>query len=215
MGLDIYVHRIKRNQLVSDNISEIREKLKEDSKESFSNEIWALYDALRKSKDNSLAEDNPTIYFDAYKSFINDLSNLNLFKRYTFLLDKFSKKVLSLDEVKDLLDYEVNTYYALEDAYFRKVNFIRRHFENLLVDEECLVDEADVANLVDICKLVLDNKGDTDFAMAHLPTQSGFFFGSTEYDDWYYHNVEDCIKQLTDLINSLEEGDKVLFSFSW
>ena len=29
-----------------------------------------------------------------------------------------------------------------------------------------------------------------------LPTQEGFFFGSTDYDEWYLHDIEDTIKQL-------------------
>lgn len=33
-----------------------------------------------------------------------------------------------------------------------------------------------------------------------LPTASGFFFGGTEYDEWYYKDVEYTEKKLTELI---------------
>lgn len=33
-----------------------------------------------------------------------------------------------------------------------------------------------------------------------LPTTSGFFFGGTEYDEWYYRDVEYTEKKLTELI---------------
>jgi len=42
-----------------------------------------------------------------------------------------------------------------------------------------------------LCKRVIENK---DLAAIHLPTESGFFFGSTEYDDWYYQDLTETIE---------------------
>lgn len=33
-----------------------------------------------------------------------------------------------------------------------------------------------------------------------LPTEEGFFFGSTEYDDWYIYNLDETIEQLNKAI---------------
>lgn len=74
-----------------------------------------------------------------------------------------------------------------EDAYFRKVNFIYKFFENVIQeDQTCIVTKQDIGDLIDYCELVLDHRGDENYAKAHLPTTSGFFFGSTEYNEDYY-----------------------------
>lgn len=41
---------------------------------------------------------------------------------------------------------------------------------------------------------------DTSLAEELLPTQSGFFFGGTEYDDWYYQDIVETIKTFEELL---------------
>lgn len=41
---------------------------------------------------------------------------------------------------------------------------------------------------------------DTSLAEELFPTQSGFFFGGTEYDKWYYQDLKDTIKLLEKLL---------------
>ena len=45
---------------------------------------------------------------------------------------------------------------------------------------------------------------DSQVAKMFLPTQDGFFFGSTQYDSWYKDDLEYTVKQLTKI---LEETD--------
>lgn len=45
-----------------------------------------------------------------------------------------------------------------------------------------------------------------------LPTTSGFFFGSTEYDQWYMQNIKDTIEILEPL---LEQNGDFYYSSSW
>ena len=45
--------------------------------------------------------------------------------------------------------------------------------------------------LLDDCKKVL---ADHSLASSLLPTQSGFFFGSTEYDEYYFGEIERTIE---------------------
>jgi hypothetical protein len=42
-----------------------------------------------------------------------------------------------------------------------------------------------------------------------LPPESGFFFGSTEIDEWYWNDIEHTIKMLEGLLNdeALKEYD--------
>lgn len=52
--------------------------------------------------------------------------------------------------------------------------------------------------------------------LAHelLPTQSGFFYGSTDYDQYYINDIEYTIKQLTAIIKEDPNGD-YYYQSSW
>ena len=49
-----------------------------------------------------------------------------------------------------------------------------------------------------------------------LPTQSGFFFGSTAYDEWYYYDVKYAEKIFGKLLKEFDEDNEVMFvDMSW
>lgn len=49
-----------------------------------------------------------------------------------------------------------------------------------------------------------------------LPTTSGFFFGSTDYDKYYFNDVEDCYNQMSNLLKDFDEENEVIFvEMSW
>ena len=78
-----------------------------------------------------------------------------------------------------------------EIGYFRKVNFLVKYFEDLGFDVEhqtpLQVDKEMIEELYSRCCKVLNNHEDAEEL---LPTCEGFFFGSTEYDEWYFKDVE-------------------------
>jgi hypothetical protein len=47
---------------------------------------------------------------------------------------------------------------------------------------------------------------DPSVAKVLLPTQEGFFFGSTDYDQYYFEDIEATEKMLTELLNEPEDG---------
>lgn len=101
----------------------------------------------------------------------------------------------------------------MESAYFRKVNFIYRYFGEKLVDESCIVTKAEIEDIIERCKKVL---ADHSLAKELLPTCDGFFFGSTDYDDWYFKDVEDCQKQMEKLLEDYDETTDVIWvDMSW
>lgn len=51
-------------------------------------------------------------------------------------------------------------------------------------------------------------------AASKLPTQSGFFFGSTEYDQYYVQDLQLTVKQLEPLLTEEGEGD-FFYHSSW
>lgn len=97
-----------------------------------------------------------------------------------------------------------------ESAYFRKVNFIYGYFGEKLVDESCIVTKAEIEDIIERCKKVL---ADHSLAQELLPTCDGFFFGGTEYNDWYFKDVEDCQKQMQKLLEDYDETTDVIWVY--
>lgn len=101
-------------------------------------------------------------------------------------------------------------------GYWRKANAIHRWFvENCQkgVDDCGTYDvhRIQLATLKETCERVL---GFRHLAETQLPTQSGFFFGGTDYDDGYYHDVENTLEIVT---RCLELSPEWEFSYhsSW
>ena len=87
---------------------------------------------------------------------------------------------------------------VLEAAYWRKANQIHKWFVNNVQDgkDDCgdyWVSRDDLEKLLGICKAVRETPS---LGEELLPTQSGFFFGGTEYDEWYMEDINSTIEQL-------------------
>lgn len=54
---------------------------------------------------------------------------------------------------------------------------------------------------------------DATTAIELLPTQEGFFFGSTDYDDWYVKHLRDTKEMLVSAL--AEPGDSFEYTSSW
>jgi hypothetical protein len=50
-----------------------------------------------------------------------------------------------------------------------------------------------------------------------LPTQAGFFFGDTNYSQWYLDDVADTVEMLTEILDDpdLKQYDYVTYTASW
>ena len=91
---------------------------------------------------------------------------------------------------------------SIEAGYWRKANQIHRWFVDNVQggEDECrphYVGREQLEELRDLCQQVLDNR---DRASELLPTASGFFFGGTDYDDWYFKDVEQTIQIINDAL---------------
>lgn len=93
---------------------------------------------------------------------------------------------------------------AFDAAYWRKANAIHAWFVNNVQDgvDECqqsYVSREDLQKLIDTCKKVLADKS---LASELLPTESGFFFGSTQYDEWYYGSLNYTVERLEKVLST-------------
>lgn len=108
------------------------------------------------------------------------------------------------------------SYIVEEVGYWRKANQIHQWFvENVQggVDDcrDAYVERDKLQELLNICKIVSIDK---DKAEQLLPTASGFFFGNTEYDEWYYQDIQSTIEILEEALSD-EEADHFEYHSSW
>jgi len=55
-----------------------------------------------------------------------------------------------------------------------------------------------------------------DHAERVLPTSAGFFFGSQEYDEWYWEDLQETADNLEELLNNKEAlKDDFYYQSSW
>jgi hypothetical protein len=83
-------------------------------------------------------------------------------------------------------------------AYWRKANHIHKWFVDNVQDgeDDCgtyYVSKEKLKQLYEICLEILKNPKK---APELMPTQEGFFFGSTDYDEYYMTDIKDTIEQL-------------------
>lgn len=121
--------------------------------------------------------------------------------------EKDSQRINSINELFGLEGDEDNDYGAqvvtFRAAYWRKANAIHQWFVDNVQEgqDDCgeyYVTRDQLKSLMDLCNEIL---AEPKRAVELLPTCSGFFFGSTEYDDWYMGDIQftaDRIKKILD-----------------
>ena len=104
-----------------------------------------------------------------------------------------------------------------EVAYWRKANAIHGWFMQFAEMDDCTPIEIDMSALVELrddCQKVVD-EGTVETAMELLPPQSGFFFGSTELDEWYWASIKDTLEKLNDIISTSTDDQEFEYRASW
>lgn len=111
-------------------------------------------------------------------------------------------------------------------AYWRKANQIHGWFVNEVADgvDDCkplYVRRDRLEELRGLLGQALAIKdGNTDDIESQLedllPPSDGFFFGGTEYDEWYWMQVEWTYNKLNDILdNPALDGFDFVYSASW
>ena len=104
-----------------------------------------------------------------------------------------------------------------EIAYFRKVNFLVKFIETYYTGRELEncepfeIDKEGILELKDRCEKVLK---DHTLAKELLPTQEGFFFGNTDYNNAYYEDVAKVLDKCDEILErfkSLQPDEYITF----
>jgi hypothetical protein len=220
MGLDIYFHKttVQFHGDESDHkdfrafTDEVDELAKKTAGEQFEKLLAPLREAWEKAKTNDYWR---KYYNERYFTFVEKARPIICRNGYDWMIHPYTERVLDLPELEELVKKQVEGHYEPYDAYFRKVNFLFKYYEDRgKMYDQCyaFTDADDIDDIIDRCVRVL---ADRSLANELLPTQSGFFFGGTDYDDWYYHDVQDCLRQMKKYRKLLKEGVTGYVIFSW
>jgi hypothetical protein len=124
------------------------------------------------------------------------------------------------EEIVDALDAQGfakgHIVTQMEVAYWRKANAIHGWFVDG-EDNDCSPIQVTRENLIrlrDVCKELLVDK-DADKAEELLPPMSGFFFGSTGIDEWYWENVQETATLLDNILTEVPEDWSFEYQASW
>ena len=104
--------------------------------------------------------------------------------------------------------------------YWRKVNSLHAYFVRTGTLEAggeqdvgyYVLNRNDLYHLVDLMDQILNNHS---LAETLLPTQAGFFFGSTDYDDWYFKDLEDAKALVVAELEVAPDQDVWFYYASW
>lgn len=123
--------------------------------------------------------------------------------------EEFNKLVESFGMSKLVTPEAPSGYIELHVAYWRKANQIHKWFVEKVQDgeDDCgkyYVEREQLKELRNQCQLVVDNP---EQAANKLPTQPGFFFGSTDYDEYYLADLKDTISQIDNVLQCSDDWE--------
>ena len=126
-------------------------------------------------------------------------TNTNSWKDYEKLID-------------ELNDIDCENFEFL--AYFRKVNFLFEFFSGSLNEDEttAVITSGEMEELIEKCEFVLNNR---DKASEILPTCDGFFFGSLDYDDYYFESVAKVLLSFQVILENYSDDYLYIIDFSY
>lgn len=105
-----------------------------------------------------------------------------------------------------------------EVGYWRKANAIHRWFVENVQDgvDDCGKYEVEKEKLEELLAYCKEDLEDMSRAKELLPTMEGFFFGSTEYDEWYFEDIKDTIKILEKVLEETDfDRQMITYQSSW
>jgi len=132
------------------------------------------------------------------------------------------QRVKAIADIMDYVDDDLvgdsnrSASITFKVGYWRKANHIHQWFVTRCQDGEdnCAkyyVDREKLAELKQACDEVLADKTKADDLM---PCQEGFFFGATEYDEWYFKECERTSKLVEQLLKSPNDWE-FYYQSSW
>jgi len=142
------------------------------------------------------------------------------------------RKVHDFSKNRESFDNAYGSDWKLSESTYtvcdwRKANAVHKWFVDHVQDgqDDCGRYPVSVDHLHKLkadCETALTyyNEGDPEGAAAYLPTASGFFFGCTDYDEYYADDLRKTIRVCNKLIKTIESPNRrdwlsVEYESSW
>ena len=228
MGLDIYFYRTKVAQEndfdYAEVINQTNKEAQDNIRKVYNDLIKKLQKKVEKGETENFSEEMTKAIKRLAKEFTYpefDIGKLGYHEKLNPETKEWEVTIIpcSLETFISEKDEIIGRAGAKHQGYFRKVNFLFEYFKkNMVNDVFSWVSRGDVEILIERCKTILAEKDEAkrqDLAEELLPTCSGFFFGSTAYDNWYYIVLKDCLSQMKALLKEFDKGYNMYVYFSW
>ena len=145
----------------------------------------------------------------AKKTYVKNWDHMREEEKHTITVRKAGEVVSDIDPSRI-------SHIEEQVMYWRKSNGIHNWFvENVQKGvDDCGTYYVEGSQLEDLVSLCEDAIGNPDEAHEFLPSVPGFFFGSTEYDEWYFQDLQDTVDALRKVLTEEGLGDFYYHS-SW
>lgn len=142
------------------------------------------------------------------KTYVKNWDHMTQDERTEITLKGKKTKGIKPERIKEIIE---------EVGYWRKANHIHKWFVDNVQDgeDDCnpyYVSKEQLRELLNLCKKI-----DKDHSLAEelLPTQGGFFFGDTNYDDYYFQSIVDTITMLEKVVKESDDNGSFYYQSSW
>lgn len=127
-------------------------------------------------------------------------------------MDPIKKKVQKAIEDCGVIDIN---YVQGEAMYWRKANAIHNWFVHSVQggNDDCGIYDVDKEKLGELKELIDQAIATKDTEL--LPTASGFFFGNTDYDEYYWEVLKNTSERLKELLGEDYKGWNFQYQSSW
>lgn len=118
-----------------------------------------------------------------------------------------SKNGVPVDHIKPERVSEITE----EVGYWRKFNALHNWFVQNCQDgeDDCGEHSVEVSQIKKLIPVLEEIIANPDKAHELLPTQQGFFFGSQNYDEYYFEDVRYTIELFKNLVEEMENTDGI------
>ena len=124
------------------------------------------------------------------------------------------------DYIYDRNFKSVQTETSYQIGYFRKFNALHSYIVKTFADgidncQDIYLYKEDVEQIKKILDDVLEANTE-EKAKELLPPQSGFFFGGTDYDEYYFEDVKDAADLMQNILDNFDfENYQLVYEASW
>ena len=135
--------------------------------------------------------------------------------RHLWNVDDDTKEKIA-ESIDDLPDGVLPNQIGFDVGYWRKANAIHKWFVDNVQsgNDDCgsyEVPREKLVELLNICNQIIERP---ELGEQLLPTQSGFFFGTVDYDEYYIEDIKDTVQIILRALK-LPEGYDIEYQSSW